>query len=68
VGTGLGLAISREIIVEKHGGKITCNSKEGVGTEFAIALPIKHQYSSKPHNHFESLATTAEKSHRVNLS
>ncbi|WP_199348703.1 sensor histidine kinase [Microcoleus sp. FACHB-SPT15] len=67
VGTGLGLAISREIIVEKHGGKITCNSEEGVGTEFAIALPIKHQYTSKPHNQFDSLATTAEKSHRVNL-
>ena len=55
VGTGLGLAISREIIVEKHGGKITYQSEEGVGTEFAIALPIKHQYSSKLHNHFESL-------------
>jgi signal transduction histidine kinase len=65
VGTGLGLAISREIIVEKHGGKITCISEEGVGTEFAIALPIKHQYTSKPHNQFDSLATITEKCHRV---
>ena len=61
VGTGLGLAISREIIAEKHGGKIACNSEEGVGTEFAIALPIKHQYTSKPPNQFDSLAITAEK-------
>lgn len=42
VGTGLGLAISHQIIVEKHYGKITCKSEVGVGTEFAIALPIKH--------------------------
>lgn len=42
-GTGLGLAISHEIIVEKHGGKITCTSEVGVGTEFAIALPITPQ-------------------------
>ena len=41
VGTGLGLAISRQIVEEKHGGRITCASKIGEGTEFAIALPIK---------------------------
>ncbi len=39
-GTGLGLAIARQIVVEKHGGKITVNSVPGEGTEFAIALPI----------------------------
>ncbi|MBE9122191.1 HAMP domain-containing protein [Tychonema sp. LEGE 07199] len=42
VGTGLGLAIGREIIVNKHGGTINCWSEMGTGTEFAIALPIKH--------------------------
>ncbi|MBC6435696.1 HAMP domain-containing protein [Nostoc sp. HG1] len=42
VGTGLGLAIGREIIVKKHGGTINCWSEVGTGTEFAIALPIKH--------------------------
>jgi two-component system, NtrC family, sensor kinase len=43
VGTGLGLAIGREIIVKKHGGTINCWSEMGMGTEFAIALPIKHE-------------------------
>ena len=38
-GTGLGLSISYSIVVEKHGGQLTCNSIQGVGTEFAIALP-----------------------------
>lgn len=39
-GTGLGLAISRQIIVEKHGGKLDCHSVIGQGTEFTIVLPI----------------------------
>jgi two-component system NtrC family sensor kinase len=42
VGTGLGLAIGREIVVKKHGGTINCWSEVGTGTEFTIALPIKH--------------------------
>ena len=41
-GKGLGLSISHSIIVDKHGGKLTCNSAPDKGTEFAIALPI-HQ-------------------------
>ena len=40
-GTGLGLAIARAIIEETHGGKISCNSKVGEGTEFLIQLPIR---------------------------
>ncbi|WP_397331353.1 ATP-binding protein [Nostoc sp. FACHB-280] len=39
-GTGLGLAIARQIIVEKHGGSIKCNSSPGQGTEFVILIPI----------------------------
>ena len=37
-GTGLGLTIVNEI-VEKHGGSITCNSKEGEGSSFVVRLP-----------------------------
>jgi two-component system NtrC family sensor kinase len=39
-GTGLGLAISHNIIKE-HGGKITCKSTKGRGTEMLILLPQK---------------------------
>jgi histidine kinase len=38
-GTGLGLAIAYQIIVDKHGGKLLCNSVPGKGTEFTILLP-----------------------------
>lgn len=39
-GKGLGLSISYQIITQNHGGTLTCNSQEGVGTEFVIAIPI----------------------------
>ena len=39
-GTGLGLSISRQIVVEKHGGSLTCKSELGKGTEFTIAISI----------------------------
>jgi PAS domain S-box-containing protein len=40
-GTGLGLAISHSIIVEKHGGKLSCHSVLGEGSEFAIEIPLR---------------------------
>lgn len=40
-GTGLGLAIAKQIIEEKHEGKITVNSQCGQGTEFVITLPLR---------------------------
>ncbi len=40
-GTGLGLAIAKQIIEEKHHGKIIVDSTLGVGTEFFLYLPIK---------------------------
>lgn len=38
-GTGLGLFISYQIIVDRHHGKITCESSIGQGTEFIIEIP-----------------------------
>jgi signal transduction histidine kinase len=40
-GTGLGLSISYQIVVEKHGGALTCCSAQGKGTEFCIEIPIQ---------------------------
>ena len=39
-GTGLGLAIARQIVEETHGGKLSCNSVLGQGTEFVIEIPF----------------------------
>lgn len=56
IGTGLGLAISYQIVVEKHKGTLTCKSEPGVGTEFAIALPIQHHTSSETFSRMPQLA------------
>ena len=40
-GTGLGLSISRQIVVEKHGGNLSCHSELGKGTEFVIEIPLQ---------------------------
>lgn len=39
-GTGMGLSISYKIIQE-HGGQITVESEEGIGTIFSILLPVR---------------------------
>ncbi|WP_254566340.1 PAS domain S-box protein [Oscillatoria sp. HE19RPO] len=40
-GTGMGLPTSYQIITENHQGILRFSSTEGVGTEFAIELPLK---------------------------
>ncbi|MDZ8028574.1 MAG: PAS domain-containing sensor histidine kinase [Nostoc sp. DedQUE11] len=54
VGKGLGLSISQQIIVEKHQGKLKCNSQLGQGTEFVIEMSTtaKHHIYMKKHASF----------------
>ncbi|MGL5195671.1 MAG: response regulator [Chroococcales cyanobacterium] len=39
-GRGLGLSISYQIVVQKHGGQLSCNSTPGQGAEFVIEIPL----------------------------
>jgi signal transduction histidine kinase len=39
-GTGQGLAISRSIVVDRHGGTLTFDSRIGAGTTFYVRIPI----------------------------
>ncbi|HEX9366661.1 MAG TPA: ATP-binding protein, partial [Vicinamibacterales bacterium] len=38
-GTGLGLSICHDIIVERHGGRLSVETERGQFTEFIIVLP-----------------------------
>ena len=40
-GTGLGMGITRDIIENKHGGKISFESTEGEGTIFTFTIPVR---------------------------
>ncbi|MEG3977791.1 PAS domain S-box protein, partial [Microcoleus sp. herbarium8] len=40
-GTGLGLSISHSIIVDRHGGRLSCISTPGEGSEFVIEIPVR---------------------------
>jgi signal transduction histidine kinase len=40
-GTGLGLSISKQIVEDKHQGKLSCFSQLGQGTEFLIEIPMQ---------------------------
>lgn len=47
-GTGLGLSISYQIVVEKHGGKMWCESVPQKGAKFTIEIPIQQQTCQIP--------------------
>ncbi|MDH6086580.1 PAS domain-containing protein [Umezakia ovalisporum] len=51
---GLGLSISQKIIVEKHHGKLKCNSQLGQGTEFIIEMntTVRHYSDMRKHASF----------------
>ena len=40
-GTGLGMGITRDIVENKHHGRLTFDSTQGVGTTFTITIPVK---------------------------
>ncbi|MBT9310962.1 ATP-binding protein [Leptothoe kymatousa] len=42
-GTGMGLSISYQIINERHGGQLSCESDEHIGTTFTIRIPLMTQ-------------------------
>jgi two-component system, NtrC family, sensor kinase len=41
-GTGMGLSISYQIVTERHGGSLACESASGQGTQFIIRIPLRH--------------------------
>lgn len=53
-GTGMGLSISYQIVTERHGGSITCQSAIGEGTTFTIHIPQRQAEQA-------ALLATAEK-------
>jgi signal transduction histidine kinase len=64
-GTGLGLSISYQIVVEKHGGSLRCQSELGQGTEFWIEIPICPPCLLHPQSGHPALNQTASPLHPI---
>jgi PAS domain S-box-containing protein len=47
-GTGQGLSICRDVIMAKHGGRISVDSTPGAGSRFSVILPIGDSEDQKP--------------------
>lgn len=42
-GTGMGLSLVHDVIVSKHGGRLTFETDPGVGTSFIMVIPVEEQ-------------------------
>ncbi|MEG4341873.1 PAS domain S-box protein [Microcoleus sp. A003_D6] len=49
-GTGLGLSISHSIVVDRHGGRLSCISTPGEGAEFLIEIPVRSNLTGTNRN------------------
>jgi signal transduction histidine kinase len=44
-GAGLGLTVSYQIVTERHGGQLSCDSQSNHGTAFHITIPVSQTRS-----------------------